>query len=254
MTLYNTLTRKKQNLTEKHIGIYVCGPTVYDESHIGHARSAYVFDVIVKYMRYRKYKVKFIRNVTDIDDKIINRALVDRGDLSLKNKVKAISDKYLNRYHEDMALLGMTKPDIEPKATETINDIIKFIKALIKNGYAYAAGANVYFNVRKFRNYGKLSGQSIDEMEEGSRVTLDKNKLDPLDFALWKASREGEPSWPSPWGDGRPGWHIECSVMSTKYLGNKFLIHGGGLDLIFPHHENEIAQTESAGKKSAKYW
>jgi len=252
--IYNTLSKQKEPLTERSIGIYVCGPTVYDEPHIGHARSAYVFDIIVKYMRYTKYKVKFVRNITDIDDKIINRALTEPGVLSLKNKVKAISKKYLKRYHEDMALLGMAKPDIEPKATETINDIIKFIKILIKNGYAYAAGANVYFNVRKFRNYGKLSGQSIDEMEEGARVTLDKNKLDPLDFALWKASKEDEPSWPSPWGDGRPGWHIECSVMSTKYLGNKFLIHGGGLDLIFPHHENEIAQTVCAGKKSAKYW
>ena len=254
MKVYNSLTRKKDDLKEKKIGIYVCGPTVYDEPHIGHARSAYIFDVIINYLKFRKLKVKFVRNVTDIDDKIIDRARREKGEVSLNEKTKEISDKYLKRYHEDMDLLGLGKPDLEPKATETIPDIIKFVELLIKKGYAYEAGGNVYFDVRKFKNYGKLSGQSLDQMEEGARVALDKNKKDPLDFALWKASKEEEPFWESPWGKGRPGWHIECSVMSTKFLGNNFTIHTGGLDLIFPHHENEIAQTEAAGKKSAKYW
>lgn len=254
--IYNSLTRKKQELTigkGKTVGMYVCGPTVYDESHIGHARSAYIFDFIVKYMRYRGLKIKFVRNVTDIDDKIIDRARREPGD-NLKDKAKTVAEKYLASYHEDMALLGLARPDIEPKATETIPDMISFIKILIKKEFAYAVAGSVYFNVRRFKDYGKLSGQGPDEMEEGARVSPDKNKKDPLDFALWKASKEDEPSWDSPWGKGRPGWHIECSVMSTKFLGSDFLIHGGGLDLIFPHHENEVAQTVCAGRKSADYW
>ncbi len=256
MKIYNTLSRKKEELVEKKIGMYVCGPTVYDEPHIGHARSAYIFDVIVRYLRYLKGKgrVKFVRNVTDIDDKIIDRARGTPGAEDLKTKVKKISEKYLKKYHEDMDSFGLLKPDIEPRATETIKDMIKFIEALIKKDYAYETGQGVYFDVRKFKDYGKLSGQGLDQMEEGARVSLDKNKKDPLDFAVWKKSKEDEPSWPSPWGEGRPGWHIECSVMSTKFLGKDFLIHGGGLDLIFPHHENEIAQTVCAGKRSAKYW
>ncbi len=254
MKIYNTLTRKKQKLTEKKLGIYVCGPTVYDDPHIGHARSAYIFDVIVKYLKFKKLKIKFVRNVTDIDDKIIDRAKQDFQEGGLKGKAKEIADRYLKRYHEDMALLGLDRPDKEPKATETITDMVKFIEVLIKKDFAYAVSGNVYFDVRKYKRYGQLSGQSLDQMEEGARVSVDKNKKDPLDFALWKASKEDEPSWPSPWGEGRPGWHIECSVMSTKFLKNNFLIHGGGLDLVFPHHENEIAQTECAGKKSAKYW
>ncbi len=256
MKIYNTLTRKKEELVEKKIGMYVCGPTVYDEPHIGHARSAYIFDVIVRYLRYLKgkEKVKFVRNVTDIDDKIIDRARGEAGAGDLKTKVKKISEKYLKKYHEDMDSFGLLKPDKEPRATETIKDMIKFVEALIKKDYAYETDGGVYFDVRKFKDYGKLSGQSLDQMEEGARVSLDKNKKDPLDFALWKKSKEDEPSWPSPWGEGRPGWHIECSVMSTKFLGKDFLIHGGGLDLIFPHHENEIAQTMCAGKRSAKYW
>ena len=254
MKIYNTLAREKVELKEKKLGIYVCGPTVYDESHIGHARSAYVFDVIIKFLRWKGLKVKFVRNVTDIDDKIIQRARLEPGSDDLKDKVKKISDKYLKSYHEDMNLLGLISPDHEPKATETISDMIKFITTLIKKGYAYESAGNVYFDIRKFKEYGKLSGQSPEEMEEGARVRLDKNKKDPLDFALWKTAKEDEPSWPSPWGNGRPGWHMECSVMSTKFLGKDFLVHGGGLDLVFPHHENEIAQTVCAGKQSAKYW
>ncbi|MFH1380737.1 MAG: cysteine--tRNA ligase [Candidatus Omnitrophota bacterium] len=254
MKIYNSLTRKKDEITERKIGIYVCGPTVYDEPHIGHARSAYFFDCFVKYLRFRKFKVKFVRNVTDIDDKIIKRAKDETGSGTLKEKVKKISERYLKSYHRDLELLGLSKPDKEPKATEVIKDIVVFIKRLIKRGFAYEAGGSVYFDIRKFKSYGKLSRQAIDEMEEGARISLDKNKKDPLDFALWKTSKEDEPSWKSPWGEGRPGWHIECSVMSTTFLGKDFLIHGGGLDLVFPHHENEIAQTVCAGKKNAKYW
>lgn len=252
--IYNTLTRKKEKLLERKIGIYVCGPTVYDEPHIGHARSAYIFDVIVKYLKFRKRKIVFVRNVTDIDDKIIDRAKEVYEEGPLKDRVRNLANQYLKSYHEDMDLLGLDNPDIEPKATDAISDMIKFIEILIKKGYAYEVSGDVYFDVRKFKFYGQLSGQSLNQMKEGSRVALDKNKKDPLDFALWKASKEDEPSWRSPWGEGRPGWHIECSTMSTKFLKKDFLIHGGGLDLIFPHHENEIAQTVCAGKKSAKYW
>jgi len=254
MKIYNTFTRKKEELETKRAGIYVCGPTVYDEPHIGHARSAFIFDFIVKYLRFKGTKVKFVRNITDVDDKIIERARDESGDNPLNEKVKSIAGRYLKRYHEDMDVLNLRRPDEEPKATETIDDMIKFITILLKKGFAYESDGSVYFNVRKFKEYGKLSGQSLDQMEEGVRVTLDKNKKDPLDFVLWKRSKDDEPSWHSPWGKGRPGWHIECSVMSTKFLGKDFLIHGGGLDLIFPHHENEIAQTICAGKKNAKFW
>ena len=253
MNIYNTLTGEKEELRENSVGIYACGPTVYDDPHIGHARSAYVFDIIVKYLRKTK-KVKFVRNVTDIDDKIIERAKREPGDEELIIKAKNVAEKYLKKYNEDMEALSIEKPDLEPKATETIKDMISFIRKLIKKGYAYEVSGNVYFEVRKFKDYGKLSGQSLDDMQEGSRISLDGNKKDPLDFALWKVAKEGEPFWKSPWGKGRPGWHIECSAMSTKFLGKKFLIHGGGLDLVFPHHENEIAQTVAAGEKSAKYW
>jgi len=254
MKIYNTLTRKKDDLTERDIGLYVCGPTVYDEPHIGHARSAFVFDVIVRYLRYSGRKVTFVRNVTDIDDKIIHRAKKEYKTGDIKKKVEEVSAVYLRRYHEDMDLFGLLRPDVEPKATEVIADMIDYIRSLIDKGYAYKSNGNVYFEVRRYNEYGKLSGQSLDEMIEGQRVALDKSKKDPLDFALWKASKENEPSWDSPWGKGRPGWHIECSVMSTKYLGDKFLIHGGGLDLVFPHHENEVAQTIACGHRSAKYW
>ncbi|NQT06838.1 MAG: cysteine--tRNA ligase [Candidatus Omnitrophica bacterium] len=255
LEIYNTLKREKEPFVKKgNVGIYVCGPTVYDEPHIGHARSAYIFDVIVRYLRYRKYKVTFVRNVTDVDDKIIDKAKREDGHGDLNARCKEIADKYLDRYHEDMDALGLARPDKEPKATQVIKDMTEFITHLIKKGFAYAASGSVYFNVRKFNDYGKLSGQSLDDMAQGARVTPGEGKKDPLDFALWKASKENEPSWKSPWGDGRPGWHIECSVMSTKYLKKNFVIHGGGLDLIFPHHENEIAQTVCAGAKSADYW
>ena len=235
--------------------MYVCGPTVYDEPHIGHARSAYIFDIIRRYLEYRGLEVKFVRNVTDVDDKIIEKARKElRGRQEVKEKTAEISKKYLAAYHEDMALLGIGKPDKEPKATGYIPKMIKFIELLVERGRAYVAGQDVYFDIKKTEDYGKLSNQNLDKMEAGSRISPAEFKKDPLDFALWKGAKEDEPSWPSPWGMGRPGWHIECSVMSSDILGSEFDIHGGGIDLIFPHHENEIAQSEGAGKKFARYW
>lgn len=272
--IYNTLTRKKEELRpvkEGRIGMYVCGPTVYDVPHIGHARSAYVFDVIRRYLKYRGYEVKFIRNVTDVDDKIIEKAKAEHRSTplrqgfggqasapatSLKDAVKEISQKYLQAYHADMELLGIGKPDKEPKATEYIPKMIKFIELLIKKGCAYQSGGDVYFDIKKAKNYGKLSGQNLEKMEIGARIAPGEKKKDPLDFALWKKAKEDEPSWDGPAGvgKGRPGWHIECSVMSSDLLGDEFDIHTGGIDLIFPHHENEIAQSEGAGNKFARYW
>jgi len=251
--IYNSLTRKKEEfipINSPQVNIYTCGVTVYDESHIGHARSLYIFDVIRKYLKYRNFKVNFVRNITDIDDKIINRAN------ELKVDWKDLVKKYIDRYDEDLKSLGINKGDFEPRATENIEDMVKYIQALIDKGYAYESGGDVYFNVRKFPTYGKLSGQSIDQMETGVRIEPTGHKKDPLDFALWKSSKEGEPSWDSPWQKGRPGWHIECSVMSQKFLKTDTLdIHAGGRDLIFPHHENEIAQAEAlTGKPFAKYW
>ncbi|KPK97056.1 MAG: hypothetical protein AMJ95_11185 [Omnitrophica WOR_2 bacterium SM23_72] len=258
-TIYikDTLKRKKVPLKPPpaELKMYVCGPTVYDEPHIGHARSAYVFDVMRRYLIYRGYKVKFVRNVTDVDDKIIEKARKEYPDEELNSAVKKIAEKYLNAYHEAMAVLNISssEPDvIEPKATDYIDKMIEFIQKLINRGVAYASGGDVYFDIKKAKDYGKLSHQSIDQMEVGARITPGENKSDPLDFALWKAAKEGEPSWPSPWGKGRPGWHIECSVMSSDILGDKFDIHGGGIDLIFPHHENEIAQSEGLGKPFAE--
>jgi len=260
-TIYikDTLKRKKVPLKPPpaELKMYVCGPTVYDEPHIGHARSAYVFDVMRRYLIYRGYKVKFVRNVTDVDDKIIEKARKEYPDEELNSAVKKIAEKYLNAYHEAMAVLNISssEPDvIEPKATDYIDKMIEFIQKLINRGVAYASGGDVYFDIKKAKDYGKLSHQSIDQMEVGARITPGENKSDPLDFALWKAAKEGEPSWPSPWGKGRPGWHIECSVMSSDILGDKFDIHGGGIDLIFPHHENEIAQSEGLGKPFAEHW
>lgn len=234
--------------------MYVCGPTVYDQPHIGHARSAYTFDVVRRYLEYRGYKVKFVRNVTDVDDKIINKAKEEFPGEDLNSAVKKVSEKYLKSYHDDMTVLGIRPPDKEPKATEYIKGMIKFIEELIKREAAYQSGGDVYFDIKKAKNYGKLSHQNLENMEAGARVAPGEKKNDPLDFALWKTAKEGEPSWDSPWGKGRPGWHIECSAMSSDILGDKFDIHGGGLDLIFPHHENEIAQSEGVGREFAKYW
>lgn len=251
MKIYNSLARKKEEfkpIKEGEIGMYVCGPTVYDEPHIGHARSAYIFDIIRSYFKYRGEKITFVRNVTDVDDKIIEKAKKE------SSTAEVVSKKYLDAYHEDMALLGIGNPDKEPKATEYIPKMIKFIELLIKKSCAYEANGDVYFDIRQAKNYGKLSNQNLDKMEIGARIAPGESKKDGLDFALWKKAKEGEPSWPSPWGLGRPGWHIECSVMSSDILGSEFDIHGGGIDLIFPHHENEIAQSEGAGKKFARYW
>ena len=235
--------------------MYACGPTVYDQPHIGHARSAYIFDVVRRYLVYRGYQVKFVRNVTDVDDKIIDKARQEFPGEDLISAVKKVSTKYLDSYHQALQQLNINQDDIlEPKASEYISKMIKFIEGLIGRGVAYQAGGDVYFDIAKAKNYGKLSHQSLEKMETGTRVSPQENKLNPLDFALWKSTKEGEPSWDSPWGKGRPGWHIECSVMSSDILGDEFDIHGGGLDLIFPHHENEIAQSEGAGKKFARYW
>jgi len=259
--IYNSLSRKKEELiplNPEEIKMYVCGPTVYDEAHIGHARSAYIFDVIRRYLAYRGYKVKFVRNVTDVDDKIIDKAQKEFEGEDLNIAVKKVSAKYLDLYHEDMKSLGILEPDVEPKATEYVSQdnplMQKFIDLLIKNGCAYVSDGDVYFDIKKAKDYGKLSNQAIDKMEAGARIALGEKKKDPLDFALWKTAKPGEPAWDSPWKKGRPGWHIECSVMSSDILGDEFDIHGGGIDLIFPHHENEIAQSEGAGKKFARYW
>jgi len=259
MKIYNSLTRTKEDLVPlrpEHIGMYVCGPTVYDDPHIGHARSAYIFDVVMRYLTYKGLAVTFVRNVTDVDDKIIDKAKKISGSQTadLIAATKDISKKYLDAYHGDMALLGIGAPDREPKATEYIPKMIAFIEKLIANGAAYASGGDVYFDIKTARSYGKLSNQNLEKMEIGTRVSPGEKKKDPFDFALWKAAKEGEPFWDSPWGKGRPGWHIECSVMSSDILGDEFDIHGGGIDLIFPHHENEIAQSEGAGKKFARYW
>lgn len=255
--IHNTLTRKKEEfrpIKKDRVSMYVCGPTVYDDPHIGHARSAYIFDVIRRYFEYKKIKVKFVRNVTDVDDKIINKAKEEFKGEDINNAVKRVSDKYLKSYHEYMDALGIGRPDKEPKATKYIKKMKDFITLLIKRGVAYESGGDVYFDVRKAKDYGKLSNQSLEMLESGARISPGENKKDPLDFALWKKVKEGEVFWPSPWGPGRPGWHIECSVMSSDILGDEFDIHGGGMDLIFPHHENELAQSEGAGKKFARYW
>lgn len=256
MKIFNTLTGKLEEfipLKDRVVGMYVCGVTVYDFCHIGHARSAVVFDVIVRYLRYKGYKVKFVKNFTDIDDKIINRA--NKEGVSWKE----IAEKYTEEYYKDMDRLGVMRADIEPKATEHIEDMIKIVQTLIDKGFAYTVDENgsssVYFSVERFPEYGKLSKKKIDELTAGARVEVDERKRNPLDFALWKASKPGEPWWESPWGKGRPGWHIECSAMSLKHIGETVDIHGGGADLIFPHHENEIAQSEAyTGKPFAKYW
>jgi len=252
LVVYNTLSGKKEEfvpLDPPKVGMYTCGITAYDSCHLGHARAAVVFDVVYRYLLKKGFDVTFVKNFTDVDDKIIARA----------NKEGKSSDeiaiKYMKEYGEDMAALGLKSPDVAPKATEHIDCMIEMISNLIERGLAYEMDGSVYFSVRQFDGYGKLSGRNIEDLESGARICVNERKKDPLDFALWKAVKPDEPKWESPWGDGRPGWHIECSAMSTKYLGQPFDIHGGGRDLVFPHHENEIAQAEGAnGKEFSKYW
>jgi cysteinyl-tRNA synthetase len=229
--------------------MYVCGVTVYDYCHIGHARSALVFDVLRRYLEYSGHRVKFVKNFTDVDDKIIKRAN-EQG-----VACEAITKKYIDAYHEDMGKLGVRPASIEPKATEHMTEIVRMTEALIAKGLAYQVDGDVYFEVPRYSDYGRLSKRRLDDLRAGARVDVDERKRDPMDFALWKSAKPGEPAWPSPWGQGRPGWHIECSAMSMKHLGETFDIHGGGMDLIFPHHENEIAQSCGAtGKEFARYW
>ena len=253
MQIYNSLTRKKEEfvpLKPGHVSMYVCGITAYDYCHIGHARSAVVFDVLVRYLRYMGNKVTFVRNFTDVDDKIIARAQREGSD-SL-----TIARTYIDAFYEDMDRLGILRADIEPKATEHIAEMIGLCENLIAKDHAYAtASGDVYFRVRSYEQYGQLSGRNIEDLMSGARIEPGEEKEDPLDFALWKGAKPGEPSWASPWGPGRPGWHIECSAMSERYLSLPFDIHGGGQDLSFPHHENERAQTEAAtGKQFVRYW
>ncbi|MBI4654157.1 MAG: cysteine--tRNA ligase [Nitrospirae bacterium] len=255
MRVYNTLTGKKEefiSINPGKVGMYVCGITAYDVCHLGHARSAIVFDVMKRYMRYSGFEVRHVRNITDIDDKIIKRA-AQEGVSTVD-----IAKKYTEEYYRDMDRLGVSRADVEPKATEHIPEMIEIIKGLIESGYAYSVHGDVYFRVSRFSDYGKLSRRSLDDMMAGARVEVDEKKENPLDFALWKASKPGEPWWDSPWGKGRPGWHIECTAMSMKYMkymGESFDIHGGGADLIFPHHENEIAQSEAfTGRPFVRYW
>ena len=253
MKIYNTMTRKKEEfvpIDENEIKMYVCGPTVYNYIHIGNARPAVVFDTMRRYMEYKGKNVKFVQNFTDVDDKIINKSLEEGV------SAREISEKYIGEYFRDAEALNLKKATVHPKVTENMDEIIAFVKALVEKGYAYEADGDVYYRTRRFGGYGRLSGQNIEDLEAGARISVGEKKEDPLDFALWKARKiEGEPAWESPWGFGRPGWHIECSAMSNKYLGETIDIHGGGQDLAFPHHENEIAQTEAyTGKKFSNYW
>jgi len=252
MKIYNSITRQKEDFVPVESGkvkMYVCGMTVYSDAHIGHARTYFAFDVIRRYFEYKGFKVTYVQNITDVDDKIIAAA----------NKEKIDPLEYSRKFTEiclgDLDALGIRRADLYPKASETIPDMIEMTQKIIDKGYGYVSDGDVYFSVEKFEDYGKLSGQKIDEMKTGARIEPGEQKRNPLDFALWKKAKPGEPSWKSPWGQGRPGWHIECSAMSSKYLGLPFDIHGGGMDLRFPHHENEIAQAEAAtGKTFAKYW
>lgn len=255
MKILNTLTRRKEEfkpINEGKVGIYVCGPTVYDYIHIGNARPMIVFDTLRRYLEYKGYEVNYVSNFTDVDDKIIKRANAEGVDASV------ISERYIAEVKKDMAALNVREATTHPKATEEIPDMIEMVKTLIEKDYAYEVNGTVYFRTRKFKDYGKLSKKNIDDLRSGNRDLLVSGvdeKEDPLDFVLWKPKKEGEPSWPSPWGDGRPGWHLECSVMSKKYIGDVIDIHAGGEDLIFPHHENEIAQSEAAnGTEFARYW
>ncbi len=257
MKIFNTLTRKKEEflpLKSAEVGIYSCGVTVYDHAHIGHARSVMVFDVICRYLAFKGYRVTFVRNFTDVDDKIIRRAQHEGVSAS------DISERYIAEFRTDMHTLGVLPPAPgivyhDPKATDFVPEMVALIERLVAGGFAYVVNGDVYFEIRRFPRYGRLSGKNLDELLAGARVDVDERKRDPRDFALWKAAKPGEPAWPSPWGPGRPGWHIECSVMASRYLGETFDIHGGGEDLIFPHHECEIAQSEAAtGKPFARFW
>jgi len=252
LKLYNTLSKKKEKfipLKQNEVKMYVCGPTVYDFFHIGNARSFIMADVIRRYLDYKGYAVTFVMNITDIDDKIIKKAIEGKKEYSI------VAETYANAFLEDLKKLNIKPATIYPKATAHIDEIISLIKSLVEKGFAYNVGGNVFYNVSKFSNYGKLSGKNLEDLESGSRVEINDEKQNPLDFSLWKKAKEGEPSWDSPWGKGRPGWHIECSAMSCKHLGETFDIHAGGSDLIFPHHENEIAQSEaSTGKTFVNYW
>src|SRR5262245_27487742 len=252
LSIYNTLTGKKepfQSLQPTTVRMYVCGVTVYDYCHLGHARSALVFDMICRYLEFSDYTVEFVKNFTDVDDKIINRANEEGV------SCEAITTKYIDAYYEDMGKLSVRPAWREPKATESMADIIALIDKLMKKGMAYQVGGDVYFQVERYPDYGRLSKRRLEDLQAGARVEVDERKRHPMDFALWKSSKPGEPSWDSPWGGGRPGWHIECSAMSMRHLGETFDIHGGGMDLIFPHHENEIAQSSGAtGKEFARYW
>ncbi|HEY5974700.1 MAG TPA: cysteine--tRNA ligase, partial [Geobacteraceae bacterium] len=252
LRIYNTLTASKEEfvpLTPGQVKMYVCGVTVYDNCHIGHARANVAFDVVYRYLRYAGYDVTYIRNYTDIDDKIINRANREGVPFNV------ISERYIAAFDEDMARLGLALPTHQPKATEHVDDIVALVQTLIDKGFAYPTDGDVYFSVEKFPDYLKLSKRNLEEMQAGARIEVDERKQHPMDFALWKGAKPGEPFWPAPWGNGRPGWHIECSAMSSRFLGETFDIHGGGRDLIFPHHENEIAQSEAAnGKPFVRYW
>ena len=252
MQIYNSQTRKKEEFVPLHpgkVGIYACGPTVYDYFHIGNARPFITFDVLRRYFEHRGYEVTFVQNFTDIDDKMIKRANAEGI------TVKELGDRFIKEYYQDAKALGIRPATVHPRATEHIGEIIKLVKTLQDKGYAYEVNGDVYFDVEKDPGYGKLSGQNLDDLEAGARIDVDDVKRNPADFALWKAQKPGEPAWESPWGMGRPGWHIECSAMSMKYLGETFDIHAGGKDLLFPHHENEVAQSECAtGKPFARYW
>ncbi|EOU1725819.1 MAG: cysteine--tRNA ligase [Clostridium perfringens] len=252
MKVYNTLNKKKEEfipLTPGEVKMYVCGPTVYNFFHIGNGRTFIVFDTIRRYFEYRGFKVDFVQNFTDIDDKMIKKAN-EEG-----TTVKKIGDTYIKEYYQDADALNIERATVNPRATEFIGEIIKFVKGLVDKGYAYEVDGDVYFSTKKFKGYGKLSGQNIEDLQSGARISVDERKKDPMDFAIWKAQKPGEPAWNSPWGMGRPGWHIECSCMAKKLLGETIDIHAGGSDLKFPHHENEIAQSEAlTGEPFARYW
>jgi len=251
MRIYDTMKGKKVDLIpveEKKVGIYLCGPTVYDYGHLGHGRSAVSFDLLRRYLSYRGYEVTFVRNWTDIDDKTIERAKNEH------TSVKELTERFIRIYEEDFKKLKVLEPDAAPKPTEHIPGIVSFIERLFEKGHAYLLDDGVYYDISTFGEYGKLSGQRLEDLKQGVRVDVARGKRNPGDFALWKFEKPGEPSWPSPWGKGRPGWHIECSVMSGRYLGDEFDIHCGGQDLIFPHHEDEIAQSRGAGYGFARYW